>query len=101
MVGPFETVELEPSRAAPFYVLRFDESGTLKSEKTQAHLISALQLGDYSDIYVFSHGWNNTFDDALNLYRGYWRGYLDLRRSRSLNNAAYKPLFVGIHWPSI
>ncbi|HLK69023.1 MAG TPA: hypothetical protein VKU19_36575 [Bryobacteraceae bacterium] len=101
MIGPFETIEIEPGRKAPFYILQFDKSGSLKSQKTAAHLISALESGDFSDVYIFSHGWNNTFDDALKLYRGFFRGYQDLRRSRKLNDGAYKPLFLGIHWPSI
>ncbi len=84
----------------PLYILQFSRRGELKSSQTAAQLLAEIKRGAYSDIYLFSHGWNNHFGDATRMYRSFFELFLSLR-PKYLPNRAYRPVFVGLHWPSI
>ena len=47
-----------------YYALRFNEQGTCVSPKTREQLVEDVRNGGYSDVFVFSHGWNNNWYDA-------------------------------------
>lgn len=84
-------------RRVPLYLLQFDKKGASTSIATRAELIDAVKARTYTDVYVFAHGWNNDFDASLQLFRNFFQGFLDARPA----DAAWKPVFVGIQWPSI
>jgi len=100
-VGPYDYFTLADGSKAPLYILQFDSSGRGTSPHTSDHVIDELRSGKFTDTYCFSHGWNNTFADALALYKQFLNGYLDLRAKRNLQGKDYRPLFIGMHWPSI
>lgn len=79
------------------YLLQFDRKGTLTSPATRAALIDAVKSQRYRDVYVFAHGWNNDFDDSQKLFREFFQGFLNARPA----TPGWKPVFVGIQWPSI
>src|SRR5574340_878637 len=62
-------VTLPDGFRAPFYALRFDAEGRSMGPRTQQHLVDALGGGTHTDIYLFSHGWNNDWATALGKYR--------------------------------
>ncbi len=101
LVGPYDHFTLPDGARAPLYVLQFDSSGRNTSPRTTDHLVGELRTGDFTEIYFFSHGWNNTFADALNLYKQYFNGYLGLRAQGEVGQQSFRPLFIGTHWPSI
>jgi hypothetical protein len=74
MAGPFEQVQIGRGRTVDLYLLRFSADGTLLSALAQQHLID--QLGDHNEVFHFSHGWNNTFDDALSRCRNFIDGFV-------------------------
>lgn len=84
-------------RSVPLCLLQFDKHGATTSPQTRAQLVEAIAARDYSDVYVFAHGWNNDFAASLELFEGFFTGFLDRRPP----DTAWKPLFVGIQWPSI
>ena len=48
-----------------------------------------------------SHGWNNDWTVAVWRYEDFIDGFAGMRRARALPRPAeYKPLLVGIFWPS-
>jgi hypothetical protein len=100
-VGPYDHFTLSDGSKAPLYILQFDSSGRNTSPQTSDHVIDELRAGRFTEAYCFSHGWNNTFADALTLYTQFFGGYLDLRAKRNLQGKDYRPLFIGMHWPSI
>ncbi|WP_156901763.1 hypothetical protein [Azohydromonas australica] len=56
---------------------------------------------NHSDIFVFSHGWNNDWSTATQRYESFIKGFQAQRRSLNLPMpAGYKPLLVGVFWPS-
>jgi pimeloyl-ACP methyl ester carboxylesterase len=100
-VGPYEILPVQGGAGVPLYLIPFDKEGRCQGPLTLAHLLEEAGSGRYTDVHVFSHGWNNLFKDAIELYRAFFAGYLSLRQQHGLmDEARYRPLFVGIIWPS-
>ncbi len=99
-IGPLQL----PRVQMPTWLLRFDKSGASISPQTRALLLQQLNASPPSDIVFFSHGWNNDFDDATELYARFLREYETLAAHHPLQRpggVAHTPLFVGVLWPSI
>ena len=92
VVGPYRTV----GEATPFYLVQLDKAGGRKSPQTTAHALEALQGGGYDDVFLFSHGWNNDWDQATANYDRFIRGYEAQSQGRSTRRA----MLLGIFWPS-
>jgi hypothetical protein len=86
----------------PFWVLAFDEAGGLKDFQGTEQSIREIAAADLSDLFVFSHGWNNDSAAAKALYEGFFsevKKILDappgpLKRPAKIGVA-------GVFWPSI
>jgi pimeloyl-ACP methyl ester carboxylesterase len=101
--GPFEmlaTSKAASTPPAPLYLIPFDKKGRCEGPQTLAHLVEAARSGRFTDIHIFSHGWNNVFAEALGLYREFFTEYFTLRESAGVAGNGYAPLLVGILWPS-
>lgn len=88
----------------PTWLLRFDKHGACTSPATRALLLDKLRSGAHSDVVLFSHGWNNDFDDAAAMYARFLRAFETLAAQHPLprgGGAGFAPLFVGVVWPSI
>jgi hypothetical protein len=57
--GPIEHKKLPNGKLSPFYLIRFDKHGEGETPKSKDHLLKTLEIGDYTDVYLFSHGWEN------------------------------------------
>jgi pimeloyl-ACP methyl ester carboxylesterase len=80
------------------WLIKFDKSGACISPKTRQALIERLGTAGDIPVILFSHGWNNDFDDATALYRKFLMG---VEAHIAANNPGMaKPLFVGVLWPS-
>ncbi|MEV4174070.1 hypothetical protein [Nonomuraea sp. NPDC049709] len=54
-----------------------------------------------SDVFLFSHGWNNDWAAAASQYGRFITSYLTLRRREwPRPGRDYRPLLAGVHWPS-
>lgn len=85
--------------AFPYYIIPFDKDGRCEGPQTREHLIKS--ASGYSDIFLFSHGWNNDWKTASGRYESFIKGFQGLRKELGLAVPAdYKPLLVGIFWPS-
>ena len=99
--GPYKQISLGNGQSAPLYLIDFDKNGRSEGPLTQKHLLTTARKGNFTDIYILSHGWNNVFADAVSLYEDLLDGYLKERQTLGLNEPAnYRPLYVGIIWPS-
>ena len=99
MIGAVDTITIADGLTADLYLLRFDKDGGLRSPKTARMFLDAAR--DASDVFVFSHGWNNTYDLALRGYRGFIAGYGQQRQQLGLPlPPGYRPVLLGIIWPS-
>jgi hypothetical protein len=98
--GPYKTFVLAGDDV-PLYLIPFDKEGACTAPQTRSHLLEALSTGGFTDVYLFSHGWNNDFETATGRYEHFMKGYAGQRQARGESYPrAYKPLLVGIVWPS-
>jgi hypothetical protein len=93
--GPFEQIDVGGGRSADLYLLRYEADGSLISHEAQAGFVEA--LAGSTDVFFFSHGWNNSFDAAAASYRRFIKGYASQGTGPGEND---KPLLVGVVWPS-
>jgi pimeloyl-ACP methyl ester carboxylesterase len=98
--GPYREVDVAGGGKAPFYVIPFDEDGVCTGPVTRQHLLEALGQGSYTDVFLFSHGWNNTWPSAITRYEGFISGFAGTRAQYPLAGQAFRPLLVGVFWPS-
>ncbi|MEV6348679.1 hypothetical protein [Actinoplanes sp. NPDC051851] len=99
VVGPFQQFTVAGGTKADLYLLRYDENGRSRSPQTERQLKAS--LAGISDVFVFSHGWNSIFRNAVERYRNFITGYIDERRKFGVPIPdGYRPLLIGVIWPS-
>jgi hypothetical protein len=98
ILGPYSTIQLDSNHQANLYILPFDKQGQCQASQTREDLLAEVEKHNYSDIFIFSHGWNNDWTGAINLYKRFFQGYAD---SQFSHDRDYNPLFIGVFWPSI
>ncbi len=88
----------QPARADYGYRLRYDVAGTLlpSCAAVLERILAAAPAA--SDVLVFSHGWKNDPVSAESTYTRFISG-MEARRPATIGEA-FKPLLVGILWPS-
>jgi hypothetical protein len=84
----------------PFWKLTFDADGKVVAPPTSAALAAEVKQAGVSDLMVFSHGWNNSPEEAMRLYVGFFGEVSKLLHSPDHPSTA-KIGLVGIIWPSI
>jgi len=100
ILGPYRYVETAKGDQAPWYVMPFDRHGNLQAPRSRELLLDALRAGDFTDVVLFSHGWNNDWDAAMGRYEDFIGGFTKLRIDHNLEvRDGYRPLLVGIIWP--
>lgn len=100
--GPLERFRLPDGTEVPFYVMKFDKRGTCVTPRSRDHLTGELERGGVTDVYLFSHGWNNSPTNAIAKYRGWITGYRNtLDEGGHQFDRPYHPVLVGVVWPSV
>lgn len=98
--GPIKVVTAF-GQQVPCYAITFDNHGACTSPQSAEHLVAALAGGAASDVIVYSHGWNTVFEDAVRAYDAFLAGLSAMAAAHSqVLPVSFKPIFVGIHWPS-
>lgn len=83
----------------PFYVIQFDKDGACTSPEALASLLEASSTS--SDVFLFSHGWNNDWDAATGRYDRFIEHFTTVRQAEwSPPDRAFDPVLVGVFWPS-
>jgi hypothetical protein len=82
----------------PYYEVVFNADGTLNTTDHQEHpgLQAAVAAGGITDVFVFSHGWNNGVQSARDLY-----AQMFSLLQNQLGSHAQSTIFVGVLWPSL
>jgi pimeloyl-ACP methyl ester carboxylesterase len=91
----------------PFYVVPFDQDGRCTGPVTRGDLLKNLAEAEeerntpYSDIFLFSHGWNTTWPRAVEAYETFINGFATLHADLpNPPGRTHRPLLVGVFWPS-
>ncbi len=83
----------------PYRVVPFDKNGACTGPRTRDEVVA--DAAEAADVFVFSHGWNNDWDTANDRYRRFVAEYSRLREeSWPQPDRDYRPLAVGVFWPS-
>ena len=100
--GPYRSVTLPNGDSVPFYVIPFDARGVCEAPQTRADLVRQVAENHYTDVFLFSHGWNNDWTVATKRYDDFLAGFMKMRQELNLATpgARYRPLLVGVFWPS-
>lgn len=98
--GAFSIFSANGMPDVPMYLLSFDKQGICISPQTRARVVAEAASGKYSAVHIYSHGWNNVFNEAVKHYTEFFTEYFALRKRAGIPNGDYKPLIVGIIWPS-
>lgn len=78
-------------------LLRFDRDGACISPEARAALLAELAAGPARRVILISHGWNNDFSAATDLYARFMR---QVEALGVLPDGGRDTLVVGIIWPS-
>jgi hypothetical protein len=83
----------------PQWELHFDEKGKVTGGTSIADIVAGVAARGVTDLFVFSHGWNEDDDDARRLYAKMF----PLIAAAAAKVPAIKAGagFLGIYWPSI
>lgn len=97
--GPYRTLSTPEGAAFPYYIIPFDKDGACTGPLTREHLLT--HLDGVTDLFLFSHGWNNDWTSATTRYEDFITEFQRLRSTHPLTPPAnYRPLLVGVFWPS-
>jgi hypothetical protein len=87
-------------QALPVNMISISAEGrlTARSEATLNAILGRATAP--SHIYIMSHGWNNTYDDAVHSYARILTHMDAVANQYGLRPRNYDPLVIGIYWPS-
>src|SRR5882757_1084569 len=86
----------------PFWEAAFDEDGKPQDSTAAAKAVVEIKAAGLTDLFVFSHGWNNDRTTAQKLYDGFFQQIRKLMEdTRFPKKRAASCGIVGVFWPSI
>ena len=99
-VGPYKTIAAGDD-TAPWYIMPFDKYGTCTAPLTRRHLIDTIRGGRFTDLFLFSHGWNNDWENATERYEEFISGFRGMRIQHALRYPReVRAALLGVIWPS-
>jgi hypothetical protein len=83
------------------FEIEFDKDGHLFQPDRLAEAMYAIKDVSFTDLSVFSHGWNNDIADARQLYEDYFRQSAEVLQSGKVQGLGSRSFAViAIFWPS-
>jgi hypothetical protein len=99
---PFQSI---PATDARYALIGFDDRGVERRDDPDggvfsAALVAQIQLLQPSHVFLFSHGWKGDVPSAIDQYNRWIGAMLARADDRAAMGSAFKPFFIGLHWPS-
>src|SRR6516225_12241336 len=87
----------------PYWEAQFDGTAALMEPSAVDAFLQELWAQQLTDLFVFSHGWNNDLPTARSLYRRFFEQIRDVldRVNRSAPQRPATIGIVGVIWPSM
>lgn len=86
------------------YEIQYDTGGHPINPQEESDFLAALQAGvdgaEYTDVIVFSHGWNNDIADARSLYMDFFQNFNAASMLSPDKLHGRRIIVAGIFWPS-
>jgi len=97
-----------PGTDLNYYLINYDADGNERAaddgRKLSRVVLDELKNGGYADVIVMSHGWMGDIPAAVQQYDK-WMSNLykctDDIEAMKKKRPGFKPLFIGLHWPSL
>ena len=89
-----------------YFLLAYDEQPQERvhpAGKISDLVLAALKAEPFTDVFLFSHGWQGDVGAANEQYQGWLKAMWNLQADRDAmqqRNPQFKPLLIGLHWPS-
>lgn len=98
--GPYRSVDVD-GVPAPWYMVPFDKAGRCEGPRTRDELVQRAGRDDVTDVFLFSHGWNNDWAVATGKYESFLTGFGRMRKEHDLDvGRDFRPVLAGMFWPS-
>ncbi len=98
--GPYRTLDVDGTPAA-WFMVPFDKVGRCEGPRTRDELVRTAAAGEVTDVFLFSHGWNNDWASATAKYESFLSGFGEMRRRHQLSvGREFRPALAGVFWPS-
>lgn len=102
------SLEEVPGTGLRYHLIAFDAEGRERADADGPRsrgVVDAIAKGPITDVFVFSHGWQGDVPAARRQYSN-WIGAMagcatDIDRVAASRRGAFRPLLVGLHWPSL
>ena len=93
----------ETVKGLPLWILEFNKNGQPTDPGSIDRFVSEVQAQKLTDLFIFSHGWNNDRVAARSLYDRFFGQMADVFADQSLpkKNPNAKIGVAGVIWPSI
>jgi hypothetical protein len=85
----------------PFWLLTFDKRGKPEDARAIDGLMAGLGSQKVTDLFIFSHGWNNDRTAALALYNRFFGEMRKVLDGNAPKNSQTRIGVAGVVWPSI
>ena len=97
--GPSSGTTSKPNDG--IHYIEMDENGKLKIPDDVKTLVQGAKTDGTTDVFILAHGWNTSSTDAVSLYeRARDRFKEASERPDAQRPTKYKPLVIGLIWPS-
>ena len=97
---PFQTI---PGTTGQYALINFDGAGQERPEGGvlfSKALLEKAQQEQPTNIFFFSHGWKGDVPAAIDQYNRWIGAMLALKDDRERMGPQFKPMWIGLHWPS-
>ena len=102
---PFRTI---PDTSVTYALIAFDADGDERTDdpqgvggKMSARILQDAATNPPSHVFFFSHGWKGDVPAAIDQYNRWIKAMTDLTADAAAMGPGFKPLWIGLHWPSL
>ena len=99
---PIKTI---PDLNLDYSLIVFDKDGRERTDDSEGGVFSRTILervvrDEPTHVFLFSHGWKGDVPSAIDQYNRWIGAMWRLETDRQAMGPGFKPLFIGLHWPS-
>ena len=94
-----------PQLGIEYALIHFDDRGRERTDDPEGGVFSRALLEKArsekpSHVFLFSHGWKGDIPSAIDQYNRWIGAMWRLEADRQALGPDFRPLFIGLHWPS-
>ena len=95
-----------PELGIEYALIHFDDQGRERTDDPEGGVFSKALIDKArrekpSHVFMFSHGWKGDGPSAIEQYNRWIGAMWKLEADRKAMGPGFRPLFIGLHWPSL